>query len=53
MRLTLAEYAQLGSDTPNDADYAIFGGFQRVRCVSNYAVLDKNDPARDWRATAA
>lgn len=53
MRLTLAEYAQLGSDTPNDADHAIFGGFHCARCVSNYVVLDKDDPARDWRATAA
>jgi len=49
MRRTLAEYAWLGGDTPNYADYAIFGGFQWARCVSNYAVLAEDDPVRDWR----
>lgn len=49
VRRTLNVQPWLGGDAPNYADYAIFGGFQWARCVSDYPVLADDDPITAWR----
>jgi glutathione S-transferase len=49
MRLTLKTQAYLGGDSPNYADYIVFGGFQWARVVSPFKLLAENDPVHAWR----
>jgi len=49
LRLTLETQAYLGGDTPNYADYIVFGGFQWARVVSPFKLLAQNDPVYTWR----
>jgi glutathione S-transferase len=49
LRLTLKSQSFLGGDRPLYADYAVFGPFQWARCISPYALLEKDDPVRHWR----
>lgn len=49
MRLTLKTQAYLGGDTPNYADYIVFGPFQWARVVSSFKLLAENDPVYAWR----
>src|SRR5665213_87092 len=44
MRLTLKTQAFLGGDTPNYADYIMFGAFQWARVVSPFRLLAEEDP---------
>ena len=49
MRLTLKTQAYLGGETPNYADYIVFGAFQWARVVSPFKLLAENDPVYAWR----
>jgi glutathione S-transferase len=49
LRLTLKSQPFLGGDQPLYADYAVFGPFQWARCISSFALLEKDDPVRHWR----
>jgi glutathione S-transferase len=49
LRLTLRTQPFLGGETPNYADYIVFGGFQWARAVSPFRVLEENDPLYAWR----
>jgi len=49
LRLTLKTQAFLGGDTPNYADYIVFGGFQWARVVSPFRLLEEADPVYAWR----
>ncbi len=49
MRLTLKTQPYLGGDQPNYADYIAFGGFQWARVVSQFKLLEANDPVYAWR----
>jgi glutathione S-transferase len=39
----------LGGEEPTYADYAVFGGFQWARLVSQHEVLAAEDPVHGWR----
>ena len=49
MRLTLRTQPYLGGETPNYADYIVFGAFQWARVVSPFKLLTENDPVYAWR----
>lgn len=49
MRLTLKTQVYLGGDTPNYADYIVFGAFQWARVVSPFRLLAEEDPVHAWR----
>jgi glutathione S-transferase len=49
LRLTLEQQPFLGGGAPLYADYAVFGAFQWVRCISDYPVLAADDPVAQWR----
>jgi glutathione S-transferase len=49
MRLTLKTQPYLGGETPNYADYIVFGGFQWARVVSPFKLLETNDALYAWR----
>ena len=38
----------LSGSAPSYADYSVFGAFQFARIVSNYALLDRDDPLVAW-----
>lgn len=49
LRLVLKAQKFLGGETPLYADYAIFGGFQWCRCISDFKLLLPDDPVYAWR----
>lgn len=49
LRLTLKAQNFLGGDEPLYADYAVFGGFQWCRCISDFKLLAPDDPIYAWR----
>jgi glutathione S-transferase len=49
MRLTLKTQSYLGGETPNYADYIVFGVFQWARVVSPFKLLAEADPVHAWR----
>jgi glutathione S-transferase len=49
MRLALKSQPFLGGTAPNYADYIVFGGFQWARAVSDFALLERDDPIHSWR----
>lgn len=49
LRLTLQAQAFLGGEAPLYPDYIVFGAFQWVRCISDFAVLAADDPIAAWR----
>jgi glutathione S-transferase len=49
LRLTLQTQPFLGGEAPLYADYIVFGGFQWVRCISDFAVLAADDTVAAWR----
>jgi glutathione S-transferase len=50
MRLMLAAQPFFAGDTPNYADYIVFGCFQWSRCISEFQLLTADDPVAAWRA---
>lgn len=49
LRLTLEKQPFLGGEVPLYPDYIVFGGFQWVRCISDFPVLAADDPVALWR----
>jgi glutathione S-transferase len=49
MRLTLKTQSYLGGASANYADYIMFGGFQWARAVSEFKLLQPDDPIYAWR----
>jgi glutathione S-transferase len=49
LRLALKAQPFLGGTSPLYADYALFGGFQWCRCVSDFKLLAPDDPVYAWR----
>jgi glutathione S-transferase len=49
LRATLKTQPFFGGDEPLYADYAMFGPFQWARCISPFALLEADDPVRQWR----
>ncbi len=50
LRTVLKNQPYLGGESPLYADYAIFGVFQWARTISDYTLLDHDDPISLWRA---
>jgi glutathione S-transferase len=50
VRTVLAAQAWLGGESPDYADYIIFGSLQWARCVSHFELLAEDDPVASWRA---
>ncbi|WP_319414032.1 glutathione S-transferase family protein [uncultured Cohaesibacter sp.] len=48
LRLTLYKQPYFGGERPHYADYCLFGSLQWARMVSDLALLEKDDPVRDW-----
>ncbi|MGF1463489.1 MAG: glutathione S-transferase family protein [Maricaulaceae bacterium] len=49
LRSTLARQPFLAGDSPNYADYIVFGGFQWARVSAPHDVLEAGDVIGDWR----
>ncbi len=49
LRLTLRAQPFLGGERPLYADYVVLGGFQWCRCISDFKLLEPNDPIYAWR----
>jgi glutathione S-transferase len=49
MRQSLKAQPYLGGAAPNYADDIVFGGFQWVRVVSPFTLLEADDPIYTWR----
>ena len=49
LRRTLTAQPYFGGNEPLYADYAVFGPFQWARCISPFALLERDDPVRLWR----
>jgi len=49
VRPVLVQHPFLCGHGPGFTDYILFGTFQWARCVSSYALLEKDDPVRHWR----
>ncbi len=50
LRFTLGKQPFLGGDSPNYADYTVFGAFMWARNVSAFRLLEAEDPVHAWRA---
>ncbi len=50
LRFTLGKQDFLGGATPNYADYIVFGAFMWARNVSDFKLLEADDPVHAWRA---
>ena len=48
LRLTVRRQAFLGGETPNYADYTVFGAFQWARTISDFRILAEDDPVFAW-----
>ena len=49
VRTMLTAQAWLGGESPDYADYIVFGGLQWARCVSHFELLAEDDPVASWR----
>ena len=49
LRLTLKSQPFLAGEAPAYADYIVFGGFQWCRCISDFKLLEHDDPVAQWR----
>lgn len=49
LRATLSEQPFLSGEAPAYSDYTVFSGFQAARCVSNFCLLEDDDPIYAWR----
>ena len=48
LRLTVRRQAFLGGETPNYADYIVFGAFQWARTISDFRILAEDDTVFAW-----
>jgi glutathione S-transferase len=49
VRVALKDRAFLGGSAPSFADYAVFSAFMWARGVSEFKMLETEDPIHDWR----
>lgn len=49
VRLTLRTQPFIGGEKPNYADYIVFGPFQWARAISEFQLLQPDDPVYAWR----
>ena len=49
VRKAVEEGEFLGGPDPDFADYAVFGAFMWARVVSDFRLLDRDDPVHAWR----
>src|SRR6185437_2078887 len=49
LRMTLRSQPFLGGAAPLYPDYIVFGGFQWARTISEFALLEAEDPIALWR----
>ena len=49
LRATLKTQPFFAGESPMYADYAVFGAFQWVRCISPFRLLEADDPVAQWR----
>jgi len=49
LRLTLKKQNFLAGDSPGFSDYIVFGAFQWARCISDFSLLQTEDPICEWR----
>lgn len=49
IRLVLRRQAWLGGAAPSYADHIVAGTLMWPRCVSQFELLDKNDPVAEWQ----
>lgn len=49
LRITLRAQPFIGGETPNYADYIVFGPFQWARATSAFKFLKEDDPVYAWR----
>ena len=49
LRMTLKSQPFLGGAAPLYPDYIVFGGFQWARTISDFALLEADDPIAAWR----
>ena len=48
LRKTLNQQNFVSGETRGFSDYIIFGAFQWVRCISNFYLINTDDPIFDW-----
>jgi len=49
LRMTLKAQPFLGGSAPLYPDYIVFGGFQWARTISDFALIEADDPIAAWR----
>ena len=49
LRRTVERQNFLSGEAPAYADYIVFGAFQWARTISDFELLAKEDPVREWR----
>ena len=49
VRVALKDRPYLGGSAPSFADYAVFGASMWARCVSDFKMLEADDPVNAWR----
>ena len=49
LRLTLKKQDFVAGDSPGFSDYIVFGAFQWARCISDFSLLQREDPIFEWR----
>ena len=49
LRLTLKKQQFVAGESPGFSDYIVFGAFQWARCISDFSLLQPDDPIYEWR----
>ena len=49
LRLTLKKKQFVAGKSPGFSDYIVFGAFQWARCISDFSLLQPDDPIYEWR----
>ena len=49
LRLTLKKQKFVAGKSPGFSDYIVFGAFQWARCISDFSLLQPDDPIYEWR----
>jgi glutathione S-transferase len=39
----------MAGDSPGFSDYIVFGTFQWARCISDFSLIQPDDPIYEWR----
>ena len=50
VRGTLAAQPFICGEAPAYADYIVFSAFQWARCISDFPLIEADDPLHPWRA---